>query len=255
MGLLERCEELFKTSNLYEVLGTTKEATEADIRRSYYKVSLKVHPDRAPEDPQATEKFQVLGKLYVVLSDKEQRAVYDEQGTVDEESDALSQDRCWEEYWRLLYPKITLQDILEFEKKYKGSDEERQDVIQLYVQHQGDMDAIMVSAMCSSQDDEPRLCAIIQAAIDSGDVASFPAFARESAKKKRARRKRADREREEAEEMQKEMGLGDEDDSLAMMLQQRQKSREQNFNSFLSDLEAKYAKKTPKSQKAKRGKK
>ncbi|XP_030011824.1 dnaJ homolog subfamily C member 9 [Sphaeramia orbicularis] len=253
MGLLERCQELFKTSNLYEVLGIGKEATEADVRRSYYKVSLKVHPDRAPEDPQATEKFQVLGKLYAVLSDKEQRAVYDEQGIVDEECDALSQDRCWEDYWRLLFPKITVQDIIEFESKYKGSDEERQDVIQLYVQHQGDMDAITESALCSSQEDEPRLCNIIQDAIQKGEVTAFPAFTRETEKKKRARRKRADRERQEAEELQKEMGLGDEDESLAMMLKQRQKSREQNFNSFLSDLEAKYSKKS--GGKAKRGKK
>lgn len=59
MGLLEQCKELFNTSNLYEVLGINKEATEADIRRSYYKVSLKVHPDRAPDDTQATERFQV----------------------------------------------------------------------------------------------------------------------------------------------------------------------------------------------------
>ncbi|KAM8738775.1 dnaJ homolog subfamily C member 9 [Acanthopagrus schlegelii] len=252
MGLLERCEELFKTSNLYDLLGINKEAAEADIRRSYYKVSLKVHPDRAPEDPQATEKFQVLGKVYAVLSDTEQRAVYDEQGVVDEESDVLIQDRCWEDYWRLLFPKITVQDILEFEKKYKGSDEERQDVIHLYVQHEGNMDAIVASVMCSSQEDEPRLCSLIQAAIDSGDVEAFPAFTKESVKKKRARRKRADRERQEAEEMQKEMGLGDQDDSLVMMLQQRQKSREQNYNSFLSDLEAKYSKKSGKS---KRGKK
>lgn len=253
--MLERCQELFKSSTLYEVLGINKEATESEIRRSYYKVSLKVHPDRAPEDPLATEKFQVLGKLYAVLSDKEQRAVYDEQGVVDEESDVLSQDRCWEEYWRVLFPKITVQDILEFEKKYKGSDEERQDVIQLYVQHQGDMDAITASALCSSQEDEPRLCSLIQAAIDSGDVEAFPAFTGESDKKKRARRKRADRERQEAEEMQKEMGLGNEDDSLVMMLQQKQKSREQNFNSFLSDLEAKYAKKSEKPKKAQKGKK
>ncbi|KAM3606684.1 uncharacterized protein V6R79_021182 [Siganus canaliculatus] len=255
MGLLERCQELFKTSNLYEVLGIKKEADEADIRRSYYKVSLKVHPDRAPDDPLATEKFQVLGKLYAVLSDKEQRAVYDEQGLVDEECDVLKQDRCWEDYWRLLFPKVTVQDILEFEKKYKGSDEERQDLIQLYVQHEGCMDAITASALCCSQEDEPRLCGIIQAAIDSGDVEAFPAFTQESDKKKRARRKRADREREEAEEMQKEMGLGNGEDSLVMMLQQRQKSRGQNFNSFLSDLEAKYSKKTTKTTKSKRGKK
>uniref|UniRef100_UPI003AAE9814 dnaJ homolog subfamily C member 9 n=1 Tax=Centroberyx gerrardi TaxID=166262 RepID=UPI003AAE9814 len=255
MGLLDRCQELFNTSNLYEVFGIAKEATAAEIRRSYYKVSLKVHPDRAPEDPLATEKFQVLGKLYAVLSDAEQRAVYDEQGVVDEESDMLSQDRCWEDYWRLLFPKITVQDILEFEGKYKGSDEERQDVIQLYTQHQGNMDAITASALCCSQEDEPRLCDIIRSAIESGEVTSFPAFTQESEKKKKARRKRANKERREAEEMQKEMGLSDQDDSLVMMFQQRQKSREQGFNSFLSDLEAKYSKKSGKSQKGQRGKK
>ncbi|XP_034464704.1 dnaJ homolog subfamily C member 9 [Hippoglossus hippoglossus] len=255
MGLLERCLELFNTSSLYEVLGSDKQASEAEIRRSYYKVSLQVHPDRAPEDPQATEKFQVLGKLYAVLSDKEQRAVYDEQGLVDEESDVLSQDRCWEDYWRVLFPKITVNDILEFEKKYKGSDEERQDLIKLYVQHEGEMNAIMASALCCSQEDEPRLCSIIQAAIEKEEVTAFPAFTQESVKKKRARRKRADREREEAEEAQKELGLGDEEDSLVMMLKQKQKSREQNFNSFLSDLETKYSKKSGKSPRGGRGKK
>lgn len=254
MGLLERCQELFKTSNLYEVLAVNKKATETEIRRSYYKVSLKVHPDRAPEDPLATEKFQLLGKLYAVLSDKEQKAVYDEQGLVDEESSVLSQDQCWEDYWRLLFPKITMKEILEFETKYKGSEEERKDVIQLYVQHQGNMDAITASTMCCSQEDEPRLCSIIKAAIEGGEVASFPAFTKETDKKKSARRKRAAKEEEEAKEMQEEMGLGDDDDSLVMMLKQKQKSREQNFNSFLSDMEAKYSKKSE-PKKGKRGKK
>lgn len=50
--------------------------------------------------------FQILGKVYEVLKDKDQRAVYDEQGIVDEESDCLNQDRNWEEYWRLLFPKV-----------------------------------------------------------------------------------------------------------------------------------------------------
>ncbi|XP_077586029.1 dnaJ homolog subfamily C member 9 [Stigmatopora nigra] len=253
MGLLDRCQALFKTESLYEVLGINKEANEAEIRRSYYKASLKVHPDRAPDDPQATEKFQVLSKLYTILSDKEQRAVYDEQGLIDEESDALSENCCWEDCWRKLFPKITVQDILDFEKTYKGSDEERNDLLRLYTQHGGDMDAILASLLCGSQDDEPRLADIIREAIKDGEVDEFPAFAQESNKKKRARRKRADREREEAEEMQKEMGLNQDDDSLAMMIKQKHASREKNFNSFLSDLEAKYAKKGGKS--SKRGKK
>ena len=49
---------------------------------------------------------QILGKVYSVLSDKEQRALYNEQGTVDEDSDVLNQDRDWETYWRLLFKKV-----------------------------------------------------------------------------------------------------------------------------------------------------
>ncbi|KAL2082898.1 hypothetical protein ACEWY4_020671 [Coilia grayii] len=242
MGLMENCQDLFGTTDLYGVLGLSKQANDSEIRRSYYKVSLQVHPDRAPGDPQATEKFQVLGKLYKVLSDKEQRAIYDEQGIVDEENDSLTQNRDWEEYWRLLFPKITLQDIVEFEQKYKGSEEERQDLMQLYQQHEGDMDAIMASALCCTQEDEPRIVALIQAAIDAGEVPAHNAFSKESDRKKKARRKRAEREKQEAEEMQREMGLDTEEDSLVVMLKQRQKAREQGFNSFLADLEAKYSK-------------
>lgn len=38
----------------------------------------------------------------------------------------------WEDYWRLLFKKVTEQDITEFENKYKGSEEETSDVKQLY---------------------------------------------------------------------------------------------------------------------------
>ncbi|XP_023686817.1 dnaJ homolog subfamily C member 9 [Paramormyrops kingsleyae] len=254
MGLLEQCEKLFKTSNLYEVLGVVKEASDAEVRRAYYKVSLQVHPDRAPDDRRATEKFQALGKVYAVLSDKEQRAVYDEQGILDEESVSVDQDRNWEEYWRLLFPKITVEDILNFEKKYKGTEEEQHDVCRLYVQFEGDMDQIMGSALCCTHEDEPRIATIIQGAIDAGDVPTFRTFTHESDKKKKSRKRRADKEQKEAEEMQKEMGVNSED-SLVAMLKQRQKSREQGFDSFLSDLEAKYSKKGGKASAGKKGKK
>lgn len=51
--------------------------------------------------------LQILGRVYAVLSDKEQKAVYDEQGTVDEDSAGLNQDRDWDAYWRLLFKKVT----------------------------------------------------------------------------------------------------------------------------------------------------
>lgn len=239
MGLLERCEELFKTSNLYEVLGVTKEASDAEVRRGYYKLSLQVHPDRAQDDDLATEKFQALGKVYEVLKDKDQRAVYDEQGIVDDESDCLNQDRNWEEYWRLLFPKITLEDILQFEKKYKGTDEEKEDLSRLYLQHEGDMDLIMDSALFAEEDEEPRIRAILQSLVDAKELPAFKAFTHESAKKKSNRKRRAEKERKEAEEMQKEMGINS-NDSLEALIKRRQKSNEHGFNSLIAGLEAKY---------------
>lgn len=83
-----------------------------------------------------------------------------------------------------------MQEILEFEKTYKGSEKEKQDVIKLYLQHKGDMDAITAFVLCYTQEDEPRICSIIQAAIDEGAVKAFAGFSRESEKKKKARRKR-----------------------------------------------------------------
>ena len=52
------------------------------VKRAYRRLSLKVHPDRVgkKEKKSATCKFQILGKVYSILSDKEKRAVYDETG-------------------------------------------------------------------------------------------------------------------------------------------------------------------------------
>ena len=39
-----------------------------------------MHPDRNPDDPSATDKFQELGAAYEALSDPEKRKVYDRGG-------------------------------------------------------------------------------------------------------------------------------------------------------------------------------
>jgi len=52
------------------------------VKKAYYKQSLKVHPDRVPDEEKenATEKFQTLGKVYSILSVEEKRKIYDETG-------------------------------------------------------------------------------------------------------------------------------------------------------------------------------
>uniref|UniRef100_A0A8C4TYM1 DnaJ homolog subfamily C member 9 n=1 Tax=Falco tinnunculus TaxID=100819 RepID=A0A8C4TYM1_FALTI len=108
MGLLEECRAAFGSADLYGVLGARRQASGRELSRAYRRASLRVHPDRAqPGDKEeATRRFQVLGKAYAVLSDEAQRALYDEQGTVDEEGEALRGERDWHEYWRLLFNKV-----------------------------------------------------------------------------------------------------------------------------------------------------
>ena len=51
------------------------------------------------------ERFQALGAVYKLLSDKDRRAVYDETGDIDE-GDDMDPDKDWDQYWRLLF-KVT----------------------------------------------------------------------------------------------------------------------------------------------------
>ena len=64
----------------YEVLGVTRNATEAEIKRAYRSMAVKHHPDKNLEDPHAEEKFKEAAEAYSVLSDTQKRAAYDRFG-------------------------------------------------------------------------------------------------------------------------------------------------------------------------------
>ncbi|NWX01845.1 DNJC9 protein, partial [Caloenas nicobarica] len=257
MGLLEQCEAAFGSPDLYRVLGVRREASAQEIRRGYHRASLRVHPDRAEPGAkeEATRRFQILGRAYAVLSDAEQRALYDEQGAVGEQDAALG-ERDWLQHWRLLFKKITVKDIEDFEKNYKDSEEELADIKAAYVDFEGDMDRIMESVLCADYTDEPRIRKIIEKAIDSGEVPSYKAFVKESKQKMIARKRRVEKEAREAEKTKEELGLGGEDD-LKALIQSRNKDRKKEMDDFLAQLEAKYgnnAKKGGKKTTAKKGK-
>lgn len=64
----------------YEVLGVTRDASESDIKKSYRRLAMKLHPDRNPDDDSAAERFREASEAYEVLSDAEKRQAYDQFG-------------------------------------------------------------------------------------------------------------------------------------------------------------------------------
>jgi DnaJ-domain-containing protein 1 len=67
----------------YTVLGVAKNASESQIKRAYFTLARSAHPDKHPDDSEATAKFQRIQAAYAVLSDAEKRAQYDQSGLVN----------------------------------------------------------------------------------------------------------------------------------------------------------------------------
>ena len=57
----------------YEVLGVSKTATDAEIKKAFRVLAKKYHPDMNPGDKEAEAKFKEAQEAYAVLSDAEKR--------------------------------------------------------------------------------------------------------------------------------------------------------------------------------------
>lgn len=66
--------------DFYDILGISKSATAAEIKKAYRKKAIEYHPDKNPGDSKAEELFKKSAEAYEVLSDPNKKAKYDQYG-------------------------------------------------------------------------------------------------------------------------------------------------------------------------------
>ena len=66
--------------DFYEILGVSKSASAAEIKKAYRKKAVQYHPDKNPGDAKAEEMFKKAAEAYEVLGDADKRSKYDQFG-------------------------------------------------------------------------------------------------------------------------------------------------------------------------------
>lgn len=162
-------KSVFPGLSLYEIFEVSTNASEEDIKKAYRRKALEHHPDRGGD----AEKFKAISCGHTILSDPEKRKLYDRTGELDD-SDWSDDAVEWCQYFRNLFPKVTVDAIEKFRSNYKFSEEERRDILAAYTQRKGDIEDIMETVILAEEEDRERIIETIKAAIESEELPALP---------------------------------------------------------------------------------
>ena len=152
--------------DLYQYFGLDPTCTTQEIKQKFKKLALKYHPDKQSQDTNKSDsEFHKLYTYYQVLIDPKKRSTYDKTGEI-----------CETGFSDIEYTKVTTQDIDEFVKLYKYSDEEKLDLYDAYTKSKGSFEQILERVPLSTTDDLERFKLVLDQGIKTGELQQFKLF-------------------------------------------------------------------------------
>uniref|UniRef100_A0A0K0EE18 type I protein arginine methyltransferase n=1 Tax=Strongyloides stercoralis TaxID=6248 RepID=A0A0K0EE18_STRER len=231
MGFKEDCERLDPKDK--------DKLTTIDVKKAYYKKSLLFHPDKFRNESEenkasTTLKFQIISKIYSILGEEDSKKAYDENGYTGEDDN--SDD--WVSYWRKRFKPVNIKDIEAFLEKYTNSDEEKQDIINAYNKHKGDLNKILECTYNYDVSNIDDLMKRINDMINDGTLEKYQKWKPLSKAKIARLKSRKEREAAECEKELKKLTKNEnEATSLEKMILERSRKRGRDI---LMHLEEKY---------------
>eukprot|EP00879_Flechtneria_rotunda_P005897 GHRR01006203.1.p1 GENE.GHRR01006203.1~~GHRR01006203.1.p1 ORF type:complete len:359 (+),score=158.67 GHRR01006203.1:1460-2536(+) len=229
--------------DLYQMLNLGKTASQAEVKKAYYKLALQWHPDRNPA-PEATAKFQALQRIYDVLSDPVKRQLYDQTGSLQDCEEMVQGGNFRELYAAFREAmKVTEEDLDTFAVTYRGSGEERADLLKFYTDFNGDMPKVFEWLMLSRPElDSHRFRATLEQAITAGDIKPTKVYKKWSAKVAATLPPTADPLAPPIKaDSNSKKGKSSKEAENSQALVTAIKSKERAFTGMLAALEAKYS--------------
>ena len=186
------------------------------------------HPDKNG-DP---EVFKALAIVHSILSDEEKRKLFDDTGDIDDDGEFNRNEDHWYDYFRTLFPKVTVEAIQKFSDQYIGSEEERRDVMKAYNEYDGFVPHIMEVVLLA--EDEHRICSIIDDLIDAKRLSLTPAYSDYRSKMKRKVVNQKPKKKLKSSKHEADLG------TLEAMIKSNTSSREKREASLFSNILQKY---------------
>ncbi|KAG7885636.1 hypothetical protein KL938_000668 [Ogataea parapolymorpha] len=241
----------------YAELGCNPQDAPPLIKKAYYKLCLKYHPDKLSEHDQKKykTKFEKIQFSYQVLGDPKRRERYDKTGNLDE-SVADDDDFDWYAFFQEMREsdvKVTAELIEKDKKSYQGSEEEYQDVLETMIYYEGEFLRLFetIPHLEFSKGEEDRMFKLVEQMVVDGELKNYKNWTtyvknRSSEMKKMFRQLK--KESKEAEEALKEINeknqlkLDGSEDSLRQLIQSK---KSHTFDNLI----AKYSKQSKKQSK------